>query len=81
MAQLLIRYQVERGCTVIPKSVTPARIKANFEIWNFTLSDDEIAQIESFNRDYRGGVPSVIEDGKSVPRERHHPHFGFNIEY
>ena len=81
-AQLLIRWQVERGVTVIPKSVTPSRIKSNFEVWNFTLNDDEMAQIDAFNRNYRGGVPSIkLDDGTSAYRDRKHPHFSFLEEY
>ena len=40
--------QTQRGVVVIPKSVTLARIEDNFNIFDFTLTDDDIAVIESF---------------------------------
>lgn len=51
--QVLLRYQVQRGIAVIPKSVTKARIISNIEIFDFKLSDAEMKAIESFDRNGR----------------------------
>jgi len=52
-AHVLIRYQIDRGIIVIPKSVTPSRIKSNSEVFDFKLSAEDIATINSFNRNHR----------------------------
>ncbi|CAG9810428.1 unnamed protein product [Chironomus riparius] len=48
-AQILLRYQVQRGNIVIPKSVTKERIAANFEIFDFMLSDNEVKEIDGLD--------------------------------
>eukprot|EP01084_Bolivina_argentea_P028622 53166_1 len=55
VADVCIRYQIDRGNVVIPKSVTPSRIKSNFEVWDFKLSDDEIKRIAALDKDQRYG--------------------------
>lgn len=58
-AQILIRYQIDRGLVVLPKSVTKARIIANFNVFDFKLGVEDMETINGFNRDHRFvSVPS-----------------------
>lgn len=55
VAQVMLRWGVQQGRSVIPKSVKPARIAENFEIFDFELSGDELAAIDALNANQRGG--------------------------
>ena len=44
-AQAALRWNVQRGVTVIPKSVHKERMEQNLDIWNFTLSDEDMIEI------------------------------------
>ena len=54
-AQVVLRWHIERGDIVFPKSVTPARIKENIDIFGFELSGADLEAITSLNRDQRTG--------------------------
>ena len=44
-AQVALRWNVQRGVTVIPKSIHKDRMEQNLAIWNFQLSDEDMAEI------------------------------------
>ncbi|MEA2285528.1 MAG: 2,5-diketo-D-gluconate reductase [Solirubrobacteraceae bacterium] len=53
--QVVIRWHLQLGNVVIPKSVTPERIAQNFDVFGFELSDDDMAAIEALDRGHRTG--------------------------
>ena len=54
IAQVVLRWNVQRGVTVIPKSTRQERIEENFAIWDFSLTEKEMAQISSLDLGYVG---------------------------
>ncbi|XP_053631534.1 aldo-keto reductase family 1 member B1 isoform X2 [Cherax quadricarinatus] len=71
-AQILIRFQIDRGLIVIPKSVTKSRIEENFQIWDFQLSPEDIKLLESLECNGRVCTSSELSD---------HPYYPFHDEY
>lgn len=65
-AQVVLRWHLQLGDVVIPKSVTPARIKENFEVFDFELSRDEMDEITGLRRD----------DGRIGPDPAHFNYVG-----
>ena len=55
-SQIVLRWHIQRGIAVIPKSTSKARIIENIEVFDFELSDAEMAAISALNSDYRTGV-------------------------
>lgn len=54
-AQVIIRWNIEHGVVVIPKSVTPSRIEENLNVFDFELTKEHIERLDSLNEDKRIG--------------------------
>lgn len=53
--QIVLRWHIELGNVVFPKSLTPSRIEENIDIFDFELSEDEVSRIEALDRGHRTG--------------------------
>ena len=54
-AQVMLRWHLDQGRQVIPKSVTPSRIRENFDVFDFELTADELSAIDALDTGLRGG--------------------------
>ena len=54
-AQVMLRWHLQQGRSVIPKSTKPHRIAENFDIFDFELTADETAAIDALDTTQRGG--------------------------
>ncbi|MDX1612903.1 MAG: aldo/keto reductase [Candidatus Promineifilaceae bacterium] len=48
-AQVLIRFGLQQGAVVLAKSANRDRIRANYDVFDFSLSDEQMVRLESFN--------------------------------
>ncbi len=61
-AQIVLRWHLQLGNVVIPKSVTPSRIKENIEVFDFSLDTEDLAAISALNEERRlGPDPATFE--------------------
>lgn len=61
-AQIVLRWHLQQGTIVIPKSVTPERITENIDVFDFSLTDADIAAISALNTDERIGADPATAD-------------------
>jgi 2,5-diketo-D-gluconate reductase A len=66
-AQVVLRWQLQRSTIVIPKSVTPARIRENFELFDFELDPADVERIEALDRGERGRTGPHPDEFAHVP--------------
>ncbi|KAM6436630.1 aldo-keto reductase family 1 member D1 isoform 3-T3 [Liasis olivaceus] len=71
-AQVALRFSIQRGVVVIPKSFNPERIRENFQIFDFSLTDEEMKDIEALNKNVRYVEMLMWKD---------HPEYPFHEEY
>jgi 2,5-diketo-D-gluconate reductase A len=62
VAQVILRWHLQLGNVVIPKSVTPSRIEENFLVFDFELTDDDMRAIESVDTGERVGPDPMVFD-------------------
>ncbi|MBC2147759.1 aldo/keto reductase [Listeria booriae] len=53
--QVILRWHLNNGSVIIPKSVTPERIRANIDLFGFDLAASDMAEIDALNKDERKG--------------------------
>jgi diketogulonate reductase-like aldo/keto reductase len=68
-AQVMLRWHLQEGRSAIPKSVNPDRIAANFDVFGFELSGDELAQIDALDTGVRSGPEPAIITLESFHRD------------
>jgi diketogulonate reductase-like aldo/keto reductase len=54
-AQVMLRWHLQHGRNAIPKSTNPGRIAENFAVFDFALSDEELARLDALDTGRRGG--------------------------
>ena len=59
-AQVILRWNVQQGVIVIPKTVHKERMKENLDIWDFSLDDEDMEKISSLDK----GCPSMLDTRK-----------------
>ncbi|KAK7099566.1 1,5-anhydro-D-fructose reductase-like isoform X2 [Littorina saxatilis] len=66
-AQIALRFLVQQDISIVPKSVTPARIEENFKIFDFRLTPEEMAQLINLNKNFRNYGEEIAVDHKYYP--------------
>ncbi|WP_286955128.1 MULTISPECIES: aldo/keto reductase [Corynebacterium] len=70
-AQVMLRWHLQQGRSAIPKSVKPERIAANFDVFGFELTTDELARIDALDTGVRSGPDpdsiTVESFGRNIP--------------
>jgi diketogulonate reductase-like aldo/keto reductase len=68
-AQVMLRWGLQQGRSVIPKSTRPERIAENFDVFDFQLDDDQLQEIDALDTGVRGGPEPEAVTLESFGRE------------
>jgi len=70
-AQVMLRWHLQQGRAAIPKSIKPARIAENFDVFDFELTSGQLATIDALDTGVRGGPEpdriTLETYGKTIP--------------
>lgn len=72
-AQVILRWVVQRGIALVPKSVSKHRLAENIDVFDFNLSEEDMEAIFSLNRNFR--LNNFLEQAEG------HKEYPFNIEF
>ncbi|XP_067656994.1 aldo-keto reductase family 1 member B7-like isoform X2 [Haliotis asinina] len=67
IAQVILRWGIQRNTVVIPKSVTPSRIQENFQVFDFQLTEEDMKVVSALNRNFRACGFEAIAHSKYYP--------------
>ncbi|XP_077122948.1 aldo-keto reductase family 1 member C1-like isoform X3 [Ranitomeya variabilis] len=71
-AQVALRNLLQRGCVVLAKSFSPERIKENFQVFDFQLSDEDMKSLDGVNKNLRY---MIIDYWKQSPKYLYHDEY------
>jgi diketogulonate reductase-like aldo/keto reductase len=66
-AQVIIRWHLDHGFSAIPKSFHPERIAENFDVFDFSLTEDDLAAMDDLDTEERSGPNPDVVHAKSFP--------------
>ncbi len=66
-AQVTLRWHIQRGDIVFPKSITPSRVEENFQLFDFELTDDDMAAITALDKGEAGRTGAHPDTFAYVP--------------
>ena len=69
IGQVILRFETQEGMIVLPKSVHPERIKSNLDIFDFTLTEDEMNAIRALDTDNPSRDPDAPGRGEYLSRK------------
>ncbi|XP_049789673.1 1,5-anhydro-D-fructose reductase-like [Schistocerca nitens] len=76
-AQVLLRHIMQRGIVVIPKSVNPDRIKQNFDVFDFELTEEDMDELDALDK----GPKCRIFNEVIAPERAKHPEYPYHQRY
>lgn len=62
-AQICLRWAVQRGCTIVPKTATKSRLPENISVFDWTLTKEEMTSIDALDKNKRYNDPGTYAEG------------------